>query len=285
MTLHSIAEIDRFARHMAGLWAGWSTRYGHVVRRRLQLVGALRTAADSAGIARPRVEIVEQHHVSGSFDRKHWRIRLVDTVLPEADPYYGAFVRTCMSAYHELRHAEQHVRCAQALSVGALDFPGRDHHTVINRLPNLDHLSLQRRMDARIAMWDRVARHERLELSPSIIARLLGIPQWVTEAAVVDADARFAAFENAPRPPWFRRRTIRAEVGEWMRNRRKPGLKAIYSMAKHHRLRGIYEDQPIERDTYGLHALVGERIAAAIGVPLQPYDPRTRSDQAFRRLT
>lgn len=281
MSLTDVEHRNRFAAGMMRSWRDWPEHedtdeqdplgpFQAQQRRRQEEVQRLVTRV-SDFMPPPTVRFTAlPARLVGCFRHETWTLEIEQTLF-RGNLTGQDFVQLCGTIYHELRHAEQAYRVAQALALGGargLEFPAVTAAQQVQDVAEAmrDHGYAQRFAAARQAFahpgdW----RHD-APTRLAILTKRLQLPAPVA----AHADLHRAAFEDfldTERPAWFLQPTVHAEVADWMRSCYAPTLAEMNWAVQAHprtgddrRIYAMYRALPMERDAWGLTAVITAEI-------------------------
>lgn len=138
-TLNNVEVMTTFARGCVSVYENWQAETPAFHERRVQ--DLLSAACRSASLPDFSFAFVDLGNGGGELDQNAWRLRINSQhtnshVLPQY-----LFKWLCGILYHEARHGEQWVRCAQGVLAGDFVIPGAPNTQVATvatwmRLPN-----------------------------------------------------------------------------------------------------------------------------------------------------
>jgi len=261
MTLQDVNVRTTFVNDCANIWRDWlNGGAGRKARREAEFLAAINRM--TSFMVAPQVSF-NNTGGWGAFSWPTWRLAVNQTYTNTPNLMYKNFVELCSTVYHETRHAEQFYRIAQGLSIGDLKYPDTSGGQIVQMA------QVAGSVRSRINMFNSITTGDPLQTDPGrrpgIIATWVNIPMNVAQHAD-NARNNFRVWTALPKPAWFKRPTVLAEVNEWMRATYKKSFSELDTWAQGddgpYR---VYRDLPEENDAHGIEDLVQTALYARIG--------------------
>jgi hypothetical protein len=279
MSLQDNASMTTFANACSTLWTNWANPPlawpggDRRSKRRNRIDQTIITNVAAGLMPKPAVVFEDSGTSNGSFSWTPWRLRLRRTLTANSALAYAEFVKFCRTMYHELRHAEQFYRVAQGLLAGSLQYPDKSESEVAQELNALaggvgavGGGGGGGGVGALVARFNTVSTGGQLTLTAQLVSQWLSIPLNVAQHAYNNR-GQFAGYIGGAKPDWFRRKTIKKEVEEWMRATYKGTLSGLNAWTQSDEGKyDMYRDQPEEHDAHEIGNKIVAAIDAATGV-------------------
>lgn len=148
-TFHQTVVLEKFANWAYLLWGKWNTYptsegTSKATRRENQFRGYISALCDDVHIYKVKTNFCSLGSW-GAFSRPTWLLQVENKYFAQDNIKLGDYVEVCKTAIHELRHAEQYYRIAQALYLGILEWPG-DKLSKARKLQNVNDIGAKVRM-------------------------------------------------------------------------------------------------------------------------------------------
>lgn len=262
MTLQDVNVRATFVTDCANIWTNWlnGSGAGRKARRESEFLAAINRM--TSFMVAPQVAFINTSGW-GAFGWPTWRLEVNQKYTNTPNIMYKNFVELCSTVYHETRHAEQFYRIAQGLSIGDLKYPDVSGGQIAQMA------QVTGSVRSRITMFNSITSGDPLQTDPGkrpgIIATWVNIPVNVAQHAD-NARNTFRTWTALPKPAWFKRPTVLAEVNEWMHATYKKSFSELDTWAQGddgpYR---VYRDLPEENDAHGIEDLVQAALYTRIG--------------------
>lgn len=274
MSLQSNNSVTAFSMQCKKLWENWRkgasgtvriTNRQNTIRSGIKMVTGFMTPLN--------IVFVDLGGDCGSFSWSNWRLKIDKGYIKRANIKYKDFLELCCTAYHETRHAEQFYRIAQGLACEKISFPDKSKAQMIQEVRRTGSS-----VRDKIALYEGRSLHANTRSSREMIAKWLSIPSNVAGTAVT-AKMGFVGYIQLGKPRWFKRKTAKLEVEEWMRSTYKKTLGEVNEWAQSDAgPYKIYRDQAEEHDAHEIEKVLKAKLIQTIGLAYQANKNKRQSE-------
>lgn len=286
-SLQVTATINNTAAAFAQLWTNWTQPALSAAARKLARETRITTIVNTFNtfLAVPTVGFSNLGpNTLGGFNWTDWSLEINDVFTSDDDITYRQFLELCRTVYHECRHCEQVYRCAQGLGAYRPTTPPPANS--LNPPDMSEAEMIQLASGGGGGVQSKITAFSGNPLNQAaarvkLISKVLNVPAAQATAAEASS-ANFATFIGLAKPAWFKRRTVKLEVEEWMRSIAKSSLFGMTMFVEQGatEMNAMYKDLPVELDAHKIEDAVAAKTIQDMGnhdIVAQGAQPRTNA--------
>jgi len=284
-SLQVTATINQAATDFTQLWANWKVPAISSAARKLARETRITNIVNSFNfLSLPAVSFANLGpNTLGGFNWTDWSLTINDVFTSDDDITYRNFLELCRTIYHESRHCEQVYRSAQGLGAYRPATP-----LIGLKPPDMTEAEMiQMASDGGGGVASKVSAFSGNPLNQAatrvkLISKLLNIPAAQATAAEASS-ADFTNFIGLAKPAWFKRRTVKLEVEEWMRSIAKSSLFGMTMFVEQGAsdMNKMYKDLPVELDAHKIEDAVAAKTEQDIGHAIATHGALARTNATF----